>query len=92
MSTSGKYIAFRRNIRDIREHIRDCLLIFIYFSVSSAATNRNRSMFGRLSDSETDSDLMLDDEEDSNIMASDGELSTSRAEKLGSIHSDSDNS
>ncbi|XP_060870746.1 clusterin-associated protein 1 [Metopolophium dirhodum] len=57
--------------------------------VSSAATSRNRGMFGRLSDSETDSDLMLDDEEDSNIMASDGELSTSRAEKLGSIHSDS---
>lgn len=49
-------------------------------------------MFGRLSDSETDSDLMLDDEEDSNLMASDGELSTSRAEKLGSIHSDSPNS
>lgn len=49
-------------------------------------------MFGRLSDSETDSDLMLDeDEEDSNIIASDGELSTSRGEKLGSIHSDSDN-
>lgn len=58
-------------------------------SVSSAATSRNRSMFGRLSDSETDSDLMLDDEEDSNLIASDGELSTSRAEKLGSIHSDS---
>lgn len=48
-------------------------------------------MFGRLSDSETDSDLMLDDEEDSNIMASDEELSASRVEKLGSIHSDSDN-
>lgn len=48
-------------------------------------------MFGHLSDSETDSDLMLDDEEDSNIIASDGELSTSRGEKLGSIHSDSDN-
>jgi len=48
-------------------------------------------MFGHLSDSETDSDLMLDDEEDSNIMASDGELSTSRVEKLESIHTDSDN-
>lgn len=48
-------------------------------------------MFDHLSDSETDSELMLDDEEDSNIMASDGELSTSRGEKLGSIHSDSDN-
>jgi hypothetical protein len=47
-------------------------------------------MFDHLTDSETDSDLMLDDE-DSNIMASDGELSTSKAEKLGSIHSDSDN-
>ncbi|XP_025418754.1 clusterin-associated protein 1 isoform X2 [Sipha flava] len=58
--------------------------------VSSAATSRNRSMFDHLTDSETDSDLMLDDE-DSNIMASDGELSTSKAEKLGSIHSDSDN-
>lgn len=62
---------------------------YLYFLVSSAATSRNRGMFGRLSDSETDSDLMLDDEEDSNLMASDGELSTSRAEKLGSIHSDS---
>lgn len=59
--------------------------------MSSATTSRNRSMFGRLSDSESDSDLMLDDEEASNIIASDGELSTSRAEKLGSIHSDSDN-
>lgn len=60
--------------------------------MSSAATSRNRSMFGRLSDSETDSDLLLDDEEDSNLIVSDGEeLSTSRAEKLGSIHSDSDN-
>jgi len=48
-------------------------------------------MFGRLSDSESDSDLMLDDEEASNIIASDGELSTSRAEELGSIHSDHDN-
>lgn len=48
-------------------------------------------MFGQLTDSETDSDLMLDDEEDSNIMASDGELSTSKAEQLGSNHSDSDN-
>lgn len=48
-------------------------------------------MFDHLSDSETDSELILDDEEDSNIMASDGELSTSRVEKLGSIHSDSDN-
>ncbi|XP_050434310.1 clusterin-associated protein 1 [Adelges cooleyi] len=59
--------------------------------VSSAATNRNRGMFDRLSDSDTDSDLMLDDEEDSNVLASDGDLSTSRAEKSGSIHSDSDN-
>lgn len=66
-------------------------MLDLNFTVSSAAPNRNRSMFGRLSDSETDSDLMLDDEEDSNIMASDEELSASRVEKLGSIHSDSDN-
>ncbi|XP_050543977.1 clusterin-associated protein 1 [Daktulosphaira vitifoliae] len=57
---------------------------------SNESINKDHGMFSRLTDSETDSDLMLDDE-DSNLLASDADLSTSKAEKSGSVQSDSDN-